>query len=848
MATVQRSRRDYPPVAIRMSGQRYPSGVFSDRGEHLKLLSNNGAAYVSATKLPGQAATITCIVIPTNRSILKNSKNIKRIFTLAETHGAAWVLFLCSGEAKRQDLTRLAATHENVNWIGIDGPFAHDGNYDFKTTHSPIAYGSTRDVAQKRNFALLLARLMQWENIFLLDDDIELTPSHLAKAAALLDGDAAVVGFSAREYPDHSVVVHASSWAHTQIDTFVGGGALGIKTNAPYLSFFPHIYNDDWLFLLLYCLQDQGGLTWAGTTKQKRFNPFRDSERARSEEPGDLLAESLMRLAMAMKIDRVAPMTPDTILALIGASAGKKFWEHEINQRVLFIRNTQDIVRHKKIPSRKKRQALQSLAHAVDVLTGVNGLKGLEADTLAAWTKDWIDDNTTWNILLQNLPACTNLEAALAHLGYENAYTYSHHGVEEQLSTSQKDEVSIPPELEGLPKIPRSPERLRGLRSTKVIETFHRKKGMSLQAVIDSASTLRFDRPIYGIELEPALTICILVANGEAQDQVGRSVEALRQWLSPNLPIQIILWVYDLSAKEDARLRWYRDSLVAQVIPEIAGSNIRLRSVVLHAKTNNLDHFIDDTLSSTAMAYWLEEIEGDQQVFVVNSQNELLRKGTLWEFVQQQHTVPSQPLQTYLQSIQSPTAKKITDYDDEQALAQARRNFATTRPGRWWPWLGTNAATRALVRCMKRAGLSWLALDDVAYEMRWHLSEGQTMTAVSSVYVIPIVFNHPLTSDIYVEAKSIIAQLLKTNCTACMVVVYGKPGTGWQQMLDFRKELMDQVRTQYERPEVICISLVCHPDTAHSQAKAKLVAGAAIRYFSWILNYHLKPTIRWHKD
>ena len=149
------------------------------------------------------------------------------------------------------------------------------------------------DTSAKRNFGLKLAKLIGWEQIAFLDDDIEVPEPLDLRDAAGLAARFAGVGLTVEGMPDNSVVCHAYREAGGCQKVFVGGGALAVavsKTN----SFFPNIYNEDWFFLL----NDEGlqPTTSIGRVEQKEYDPFATVDRARREELGDCLAEGLFWL------------------------------------------------------------------------------------------------------------------------------------------------------------------------------------------------------------------------------------------------------------------------------------------------------------------------------------------------------------------------------------------------------------------------------------------------------------------------------------------------------------------------------------------------------------------------
>jgi hypothetical protein len=155
---------------------------------------------------------------------------------------------------------------------------------------SQTIFARRTDLSAKRNVGLMLSRMLGWSRILFLDDDITApNPNELRKASGLL-GRHHAVGLHIGGFPDHSVVCHAYKLLDDEgQESFVGGGALAVETERCD-SFFPDIYNDDWFFML----DHEGRLqsvTRAGNVRQENFDPFRDVDRARAEEFGDVLAE-----------------------------------------------------------------------------------------------------------------------------------------------------------------------------------------------------------------------------------------------------------------------------------------------------------------------------------------------------------------------------------------------------------------------------------------------------------------------------------------------------------------------------------------------------------------------------
>lgn len=174
---------------------------------------------------------------------------------------------------------------------------------DLLRVHNVIIRDET--IAQARNHGLTIARACGWEYIMFLDDDIRLHEEKIIQAAVTLRSVQAVA-FTAREFPDNSVVRHAARAAGMVTPVYPSGSALLVNMKKiPDTRLFPEIYNEDWLFL--HGLDMVNG----GDAEQLPYNPFVPGRAAR-EESGDLIAEALQ--------DK--PVTYD-----------KGFWENAIAAR-----------------------------------------------------------------------------------------------------------------------------------------------------------------------------------------------------------------------------------------------------------------------------------------------------------------------------------------------------------------------------------------------------------------------------------------------------------------------------------------------------------------------------------
>src|SRR5215472_9028520 len=235
--------------------------------------------------------TVDAIVVPT----IRHPRCLETARRLSAELGCT-LLTLHSGKWTSAKAAPAHAGPRPPRHIAIDiPPLAELRLPSFDTTRltAGMFLGRRKDTSAKRNLALMLAYLLDWQRIAFLDDDIEVPRSgDLRNAAGLLDTYNAV-GLSIGGFPDNSVVCHAYRLIGGDQDSFIGGGALAVETTRN-RSFFPDIYNEDWFYLLD---PEKGLQTLAVTGKvvQSPYEPFRE-ERARMEELGDVLAEGIFWL------------------------------------------------------------------------------------------------------------------------------------------------------------------------------------------------------------------------------------------------------------------------------------------------------------------------------------------------------------------------------------------------------------------------------------------------------------------------------------------------------------------------------------------------------------------------
>lgn len=250
---------------------------------------------------------------------------------------------------------------------------------DFATIKHPRTAAYSSNLSVKRNIGLIYGRLTG-QKLFFLDDDIwGIQAQRLRSVAGHLEQHA-IAGFLADLHPDNSVVCHANRLAGNAQQIFISGGSLGVDASIPQ-SFFPQIYNEDWLFC--YDMIRNRKAAFLGKVKQLEYNPF-DPNRAITEEFGDVLAEGLQ------------------YLLAVGTSfetANKTFWQYYLWRRRRFIT---DIVRRlASLVGTKDNQpqlALTALTQSRNTLDTF-----IPAD-FVTYIQAWRSDTYRWHQKLHTFP------------------------------------------------------------------------------------------------------------------------------------------------------------------------------------------------------------------------------------------------------------------------------------------------------------------------------------------------------------------------------------------------------------------------------------------------------------
>jgi hypothetical protein len=358
------------------------------RASHARLVRD----FSAMPPRSGRVKPLDAIIVPTARKADK-------LQAVAELAASANVLLvvLASRYCHVREASALVASTQGCRALIIDIPdgFRND-LLTFRTSNRSLAdlkAGRNSDLSLKRNLGLLLARLMCWEKIMFLDDDIfGVTLTDLAKIASQLDSHQ-VTGLICRSFPDNSVVCHANRESGRKQDIFVTGAALGVNCAERPLDFFPDVYNEDWLFFASHAAQGQ--VISVGTARQQPYKPFADPNRAVMEEFGDLIAEGLY----ALFNDGWS----------LNVATEEAYWHDFINDRRELIERLSDHFRL--IPTHQAVQIHKSMLRASEQLDSI------KAQECMRFVDAWRHDRGAFARTAKEILPVRNFAAACEYLG-----------------------------------------------------------------------------------------------------------------------------------------------------------------------------------------------------------------------------------------------------------------------------------------------------------------------------------------------------------------------------------------------------------------------------------------------
>jgi hypothetical protein len=339
---------------------------------------------------------IDVIVVPAWRSVAGLTPAIK----LARITSSQLVV-LCSGKATACEVAALASV-DGVKGVALDIPRGYRHPlFDFaSSTHAAVQDAGFTDVRIKRNVGLSLARMNGWQRLLFLDDDHRLSVDQVQRAGRALRTHR-ISCFYAEDFPDNSVVRHAERLAggHPTVSLSIGSAAVRIGTD---MTFFPEVYNEDWLFLYDSIPSDAVAI---GAVRQLPYDPFADPARAVSEEFGDVLAEGLVQFKNA---------------GLSATDTTEDDWAAILEERARLIRDILGQLRTREAGDPTITSALRALQAAE------NRLADISAQSLKSYVGAWRHDVEAWRERMESLMQSASVEAAVQFLGLDQGAQYFH--------------------------------------------------------------------------------------------------------------------------------------------------------------------------------------------------------------------------------------------------------------------------------------------------------------------------------------------------------------------------------------------------------------------------------------
>lgn len=351
-----------------------------------------------------ESPALDAIVVPASRP----AHNLEQAITLARAIGCHLII-LCSRDADPTAVDKLLTVRSFTDATVIDIPPRYRHAYfEFETTKWAKERFPTRnsDLSMKRNVGLVLARMLGWQRIFFMDDDIrDLDAAALLATVATVGGESSSgqryysAGMTTVDFPDNSVVCHARRAIGEFQGVFVSGSALAVDCTVSF-GFFPDVYNEDWLFF--YRDVTEGRLGSSGrTTTQLRYDPFADPQRAANEEFGDVIAEGLYALR-------------DQDLSTEYAMTGE-YWHQFLADRMRIL---DEIIESEKAQPRIRWNMRLAVAAARKCL------EEIQPDMCVDYVERWRRDLGRWEGTLKRIPRAASIGDALLQLGLGAYHEY----------------------------------------------------------------------------------------------------------------------------------------------------------------------------------------------------------------------------------------------------------------------------------------------------------------------------------------------------------------------------------------------------------------------------------------
>jgi len=173
-----------------------------------------------------------------------------------------------------------------------------------------------------RNYAIILAKALGFEQILFMDDDIIIKDDNIVQEMMKLLSNADFVGAKISGMPDDSVVGYIMRELGMKPYEFLSGGFLAFNLNSV-SEYFLNYYNEDWIWLFLH--KPKAKLVKHGEAHQLPYDPFENAgEKALQQEFGEIL------------VDGVKQVIDSENYALL---SNKHFWDRIIEKRIDLIKD-----------------------------------------------------------------------------------------------------------------------------------------------------------------------------------------------------------------------------------------------------------------------------------------------------------------------------------------------------------------------------------------------------------------------------------------------------------------------------------------------------------------------------
>jgi hypothetical protein len=365
---------------------------------HAKLITQDQSDHGVSDSRRGPDA----IIVPASRP----AHNLGDAITLARATRSQLVILSSRGtDVAEVDELLAARSFSAATVIEIPHGYSHE-LFKFETTDwikeklpDECAVRDS-DLSIKRNVGLVLARMLGWQRIFFLDDDIrDLSADALLATVSMIDDDKSSkqryrsAGMWAEKFPDNSVVCHARREIGEFQDVFVSGSALAVDCTVPF-AFFPDVYNEDWLFFYQDAAVRRLGSS-GYTVTQLTYDPFADPQRAAAQEFGDIVAEGLYALL-------------DEGLSVEHATVAR--WEQFIADRKRILSDIID--RSEKVSPNVREKLTYTVEKARKCL------EEIRPEMCEEYIAAWRNDLKLWGDRRDRLPRLESIGKALSELGF----------------------------------------------------------------------------------------------------------------------------------------------------------------------------------------------------------------------------------------------------------------------------------------------------------------------------------------------------------------------------------------------------------------------------------------------